>query len=121
MDSILNSTKKILGLELEYNAFDLDVQTHINAAFSTLMQMGIPENGFFVTNSDDAWSDLGLPPDQLHMVKSYVFLKTKSLFDPPQTSYLINAMEKQLGEFEWRLHMMREVALPPPPVPEEVV
>jgi hypothetical protein len=37
-----------------------------------------------------------------------VFLKVRQLFDPPNTSYLIEAMEKQIREFEWRLNTNRE-------------
>ena len=45
---------------------------------------------------------------QYNSVKSYVFLKVRQLFDPPQTSYLITAVEKQIEELEWRLNTHRE-------------
>lgn len=119
MESILNSTKRVLGLDVNYNAFDLDVITHINATFSTLNQLGVgPENGFFIQGDSETWADIMLPDNQLHLVKSYVYLKVRSLFDPPQTSYLVTAVQKQIEEFEWRLNMMREVLIPLP-VPEE--
>lgn len=119
MESILNSTKRVLGLDVNYNAFDLDVITHINAAFSTLNQLGVgPENGYFIQGDAETWADITLPDNQLHLVKSYVYLKVRSLFDPPQTSYLVTAVQKQIEEFEWRLNMMREVLIPLP-VPEE--
>ena len=118
-ESILNSTKKVLGLEINYNAFDLDITTHINAAFSTLNQLGVgPVDGFYITGNEETWTDIGLPSNQLHLAKSYIYLKVRSLFDPPATSFLIASSEKQLQEFEWRLNMFREVALPDP-VPEE--
>lgn len=120
MESILNSTKRILGLEVSYNAFDLDITTHINAAFSTLNQLGVgPEDGFFIVGPDEVWADIMLPDNQLHLVKSYLYLKVRSLFDPPTTSFLIAATQKQIEEFEWRLNMFREVALPPVLVPED--
>jgi hypothetical protein len=120
MASILTSTKKILGLDADYVAFDLDVTTHINAAFSTLNQLGVgPEEGFFIEGATEDWGDFEVPANELNSAKSYVYLKVRMLFDPPGTSFLIAAMDAQIKEMEWRLNMFREVALPDPE-PEEV-
>jgi hypothetical protein len=108
--SILTSTKKILGIAEDYTVFDLDIITHINSAFSTLTQLGVgPTNGFMIEDASEVWSDFIDELDyQYNAVKSYVFLKVRQLFDPPQTSYLISAMEKQIEELEWRLNVHRE-------------
>lgn len=120
-ESILISTKKILGLEADYTPFDLDVMTHINSAFSLLNQLGVgPTEGFFIEDDSALWSDFIVPENQLHLVKTYVFLKVRILFDPPGTSFLIDAMNNQIKEFEWRLNVFREVELPPFVPPEEV-
>lgn len=109
-DSILISTKKILGLSEDYAAFDLDVLTHINMAFATLNQLGVgPSVSFSVEDSSAGWSDLGVPPGQLSLVRTYVYLKTKMLFDPPGTSFVIEATNKQIAELEWRLMAYKEV------------
>jgi len=107
--SILKSTKKILGLPDDYTVFDLDVITHINTAFSTLTQLGVgPSTGFMIEDATPVWNDfIGADP-QYNAVKSYVFLKVKSMFDPPQTSYLITAQNEQMRELEWRLNVRRE-------------
>lgn len=108
-ESILTSTKKILGLAEEYTAFDLDVLTHLNAAFSILDQLGVgPEGGFFIDDAATTWDDYLVPPNQLHLVKTYVYLKVRNTFDPPTTSFLIDAMDKQIKEYEWRLNVFRE-------------
>lgn len=110
-NSILISTKKILGVEDAYTAFDIDIITHINSAFSSLNQLGIgPEAGFEINDNAALWQDLALPLNQLSMVKSYIYLKTRMLFDPPGTSYLIEAMNQQIREHEWRLSTFREQA-----------
>lgn len=107
--SILTSTKKILGISADYTTFDLDIITHINAAFSTLSHLGIgPAEGFMIEDVDAEWGDFIDDISQLSSVKSYVFLKVRQLFDPPTTSYLITAVEKQIQEFEWRLNSRRE-------------
>jgi len=113
-ESILKSTKKILGLAEDYTPFDLDVITHINAAFSILNQLGVGyEDGFWIEDEATVWDDYGVPANQLHLVKTYVYLKVRSLFDPPATSYLIEATNNQIKEYEWRLNVFREWALDP--------
>ena len=112
-NSILKSTKKILGIAADYTAFDLDIITHINSVFSILHQMGIgPDEGFAIEDSTDQWTAYAVPAFQLTMVKTYMYLKVRMLFDPPGTSYLIEAMNKQIQEYEWRLNVNRENLLP---------
>lgn len=116
--SILVSTKKILGLTKEYTAFDLDIITHINAAFIVLMQLGVgPITGFSIESHEETWEDYLVPSHHLSLAKTYVFLKVKLLFDPPGTSYLIEAINKQIEELEFRLNIFHETELPE----EEVV
>lgn len=108
--SILNSTKKILGLGPDDPSFDQDVLTYINSAFSNLHQLGIgPEEGFFIEDERTEWEDYGVDSlPILHQLKTCVYLRARMMFDPPQTSYLLQAMERQIVEAEWRLNEMRE-------------
>jgi hypothetical protein len=124
--SILTSTKKILGIAEDYTVFDLDIITHINSAFSTLTQLGVgPAVGFMINDATEEWTDFIVEDFQFNSVKSYVFLKVRQLFDPPQTSYLIGAVEKQIQELEWRLNVHREETgwvdpNPPPRYPIDI-
>jgi hypothetical protein len=121
--SILTSTKKILGIPESYTAFDLDIITHINSVFSVLSQLGVgPSEGFMIEDETPVWNDFPVSTNQLNLVRTYVFLKTRLLFDPPTTSFLIEAMNNQVREYEWRLNVFRECDLPPlmPPVMEEL-
>lgn len=119
-DSILKSTKKILGLADDYDAFDLDVITHINAAFTILDQLGIgPTDGYSIEDDTAVWSDFNCPLNQLNLLKTYIYLKVRVLFDPPGTSFLLEAANNQIKEYEWRLSTLREVEQPhfiPPPL-----
>ena len=111
-DSILTSTKHILNISEADTAFDLDVLTHINTALSAAHQLGIGEtDGMVAEDETKTWSDLNLPTSQQHMLKTYVFLRVRILFDPPQTSFALNAQSDQLKEYEWRLSTFRETAL----------
>jgi hypothetical protein len=108
--SILTSTKKILGIAEDYTVFDLDIITHINTAFSTLTQLGVGlPVGFMIEDESAEWGDFNIDDDiQYNAIKSYVFLRVRLLFDPPTASYLIDASERQLRELEWRLNVHRE-------------
>lgn len=119
--SILKSVKKILGVEDTNLAFDLDIITHINSAFSTLWQLGVGPATQFVIEDDSAeWSEFYAEDDSvMNLVRSYVFLKVRSIFDPPATSYAIGALEKQIEQFEWRLNASREDEHWVDPDPEE--
>jgi hypothetical protein len=48
----------------------------------------------------------------LNLVKTYMFLKVRFLFDPPTTSYHLSAMKDQISEYEWRLREFREELTP---------
>jgi hypothetical protein len=123
-DSILDSIKKVLGLDAGYTVFDTDVMIHINSVFSDLNDLGIgPTNGFMITDNTTLWSTYLAADNGLNRIKSYMFLRVKALFDPPQTSFAIDAMKKQIEEFEWRISVRREgtawVDPNPPPQPTE--
>lgn len=111
-DSILQSTKKLLGLDREYSAFDLDIITHINSAFSTLYQAGVgPLEGYMISDENDVWS--AFIGNQMHIndVKSYLYIQVRMLFDPPTTSFALAANEKMLAEYIWRLSVAAEFAI----------
>lgn len=107
-DSILNSTKKNLGLTEDYTAFDLDVTMHINSALATLNQLGIgPSEGLAIEDDTTTWDDL-FTDVRFNSAKTYVFLSVRLVFDPPSTSYLIESLRKQKEELEHRLVTLRE-------------
>jgi len=111
-NSILTSTKKILGIDAAYTVFDLDVITHINTAFSTLYQLGVgPAAGFAIQDDTLTWDDF-IEGDIsiVNACKTYVYLRTRLLFDPPPTSFALQSMKEQLREYEWRISVLREEA-----------
>ena len=110
-NSILTSTKKILGIDASYTVWDLDIITHINAAFSILSQLGVgPPNGFMIEDDVTTWDEFTSYGNTLSLSRTYVFLKVRLLFDPPTTSFLLGAMNDQMKEYEWRLSVLREAS-----------
>lgn len=109
MNSILNSIKKLLGIEAEDTSFDTDVIININTALMVLNQLGLgPEGGFSIYDSTAMWSDFLEDNKNLEAVKSYVFLKVRLAFDPPSSSAVIESMQRQINELEWRLNVQAD-------------
>lgn len=107
-ESILASIKKLIGIEDTETYFDSDIVTGINSAFSSLNQIGIgPDDGFSISDETKIWSDYLTDVRTLELVKSYVHLKTKLLFDPPSSSSIIDIINKEISEFEWRLNIIK--------------
>jgi hypothetical protein len=108
-DSILTDTKKVLGIAEDDTSFDLDVIMHINSAFTTLADLGVgPATGFMITDATTTWGALLGSDLNLNNVKTLVYLKVRLVFDPPNTSFVLNALQEQIREHEWRLNTRRE-------------
>lgn len=106
MESILNTIKKMLGFEADYNAFDTDIIVNINMVFNILLQLGVgPAEGFSISGPDETWSDYITDMRKLEMVKTYIYLKVKQIFDPGTSSALNTAIDNQIKELEWRLNV----------------
>lgn len=104
MDSILNSIKKMLGIEAEYRHFDEDIIMHINTTLMTISQLGVGSEVQLVTSDLETWSDLFGDVSQIPAIKTYVYLKVRMLFDPPTSAFVLEAMKNQAAELEWRLN-----------------
>lgn len=105
MESILTTIKLQLGIGADYAHFDQQIMVHINAAFVTLNQLGVgPTKPFIVTSEMDTWAKALGEIEDIEAVKLYIALKVKMLFDPPTTSFVLDAMNRQVSELEWRLN-----------------
>lgn len=109
--SILKSTKKNLGLDAEYHAFDLDVMTHINKAFFDLYRLGIgPAGGYSIDDDGDDWPDFLDDGPILHAVKTYVYLTVRLIWDPPSAAHHVAAAKEQIVQLEHTMLTERELA-----------
>jgi len=107
--SILVSIKKLLGIEEEYTHFDSDIIMHINFAFMNLNQLGVGETiGFKIEDDEAIWDDFIGERLDLEGVKTFIYLKVRLIFDPPQTGFLVDAIKEQIKELEWRLNVQVE-------------
>lgn len=108
-ESILTSIKKMLGIAEEYEHFDADLIMHINSVFSILTQIGVgPSKGFMIEDKSSTWRNFISDDTKYMLVKSYMHLKVKLLFDPPLSSAVLECYKAQISEYEWRLNVAAE-------------
>lgn len=108
-NSILNTIKKMLGLSEDYVAFDADIIVHINSALMSVQQLGIgPTAGMAISDSSATWGSLLGDRENLEAVKSFIYIKVRLVFDPPSSSFVLQALKEDANELEWRLREQAE-------------
>lgn len=108
-ESILITIKKMLGLGEDYTPFDEDLVGHINSAIMAAHQLGIGQNDFLITGSDETWTDwLGTRPEKFPAIRHYIYMRTKISWDPPANSFAVSSLQKQIDEMTWRLNVQAE-------------
>lgn len=106
MNSILNDIKKLLGIASDITSFDTDLIIDINSVFMILTQLGVgPDTGFSITGPTETWSDFMSDMSKAESVKTYIFLKARLMFDPPQNGSVLEANKQLISELEWRLNV----------------
>ena len=109
MESILTTIKKLLGIEKDYTHFDADIIVYINMALMTLNQLGVgPEQPVSIASDMNTWQNTFGDVKDIEAVKTYIYLKVRMLFDPPSNSSVLEAMNRQANELEWRLNVQVE-------------
>lgn len=105
MESILTSTKKVIGLTEDDTHFDEVIILHINSVFMILNQLGVgPTDGFRIEDKSSIWSDFTSDKKTIEAVKTYVPAKVKLAFDPPQASTVMTCLKELVAELESRLN-----------------
>lgn len=109
VESILTSIKLLLGITEDYDYFDSQIITHINSVFMILTQLGVgPPEGFVINDKSNIWNEFIPDGKNLELIKSYVHLKVRILFDPPSSSVVMESTNRMINEFEWRLNAAAE-------------
>lgn len=103
-DSVLSSTKQMLGISPEDTSFDVNVIMSINTALTILMDLGLTEvEDQIVTSDKMTWDELLGGRTDIEYVKTYIYQKVKLIFDPPTSTAAIDAMQRSISELEWRI------------------
>lgn len=107
--SILTEIKKLMGIGPEEDHFDIDLTIHINSALTSLTGIGVgPEQGYSISNADQNWIDFipNADPSLLNIVKTYIYLKVKLIFDPPASSISVTSFTEAAAELLWRASVL---------------
>ena len=103
--SILKCIKDMLNVPLDDHVFDAELIVYINSAFAHLCQIGVgPIDGFEIEDDSTEWSEYTGDDKMFNMVKTFVFLSVKLIFDPPASSSVQKILEDKLREQEFRLN-----------------
>ena len=104
LDSVLSSTKQMLGINVEDDSFDVNVIMAINAALAILFDLGLTEvEDQVIIDDETTWDELLEGRTDIEYAKIYIFQKVKLIFDPPTSSAAIEAMQRSISELEWRI------------------
>lgn len=104
--SILRYIKDASGVGVDDSAFDGELIMHINSVFMILRQIGVgPETSFSIEDDSATWDEFTDDELLLPMIRSYVTLKVRKLFDPPVSSSLLESLNLTIDEYEWRLQI----------------
>ena len=107
---ILSSIKELLGISYEDESFDFEILMHINTTLAILFQMGVDEAGDTpVIDITTTWRELFGDRTDLEMVKTYIYFKVKSMFDPPTNSAGLESLNRVMKEFEWRINNLKTI------------
>lgn len=112
-ESILTSVKKGVGGITETDeGFDPELIMHINTVLSTLTQLGVgPKSGFSIEDKSTTWNDFVGDDPRLNMIKTFVVLSVRMIFDPPTSGAAAEAFKSKIAELEWRLNVQVESEL----------
>lgn len=102
--TILNEIKQMLGIVPETTEFDIDILSNINSAFLILHQLGIGGSTAFYIEPDSVWADLKTTINHT-IIRDYLYLKTKVVFDPPSSSSVTEAYNNRISELEFRMNI----------------
>ena len=103
-NSILKSTADRLDSR-DFTVFYDDLIATINTCFGYLHEYGCgSEEGFEITGENETWDDFECKTKyQKQLAKTYIFMKTKIIFDPPQSGPLLSALQKEIAQAEWHI------------------
>lgn len=103
--SILNSIKKKLGPHLDDSYFDSDIVSYINTYLSRLNGIGIGTEGFMITDSSQTWEEFEPLYSMIPGIDTYVYLRCRLVFDPPQNSNITQTIKEEINELTWTLEV----------------
>ena len=109
-DNVLSSVKKLCNIDGDDKSFDQDLIIHINSVLMVIMQEWHGMNSAFrIEDGTETWDDIVGEDTNYEGLKDLVGLKVRLLFDPPTNSSLLQSMNEQIKDLEWRLYFWKDL------------
>lgn len=108
--TLLTEIKKQLCVGNDTTAFDDEIQSYISPILLTLNELGALSDEEMTLLLQDPNLDINtIFKDDIRAVAiTYIGMKVKLIFDPPSTSFVLEAFNRQLEELEWRMRQKIE-------------
>lgn len=107
---VLALVKKQLGIEETDTDFDKDIIAAINTVLGILYQVGAMDSMQSLDDYLTTYEMLFEDETIRELVKSYIYLKVRLLFDPPASSTIQKSFEETAKELEWRIYCINNKA-----------
>ena len=107
-DSILSSTKILLGVDPEYKAFDLELVMLINSALFSLYQIGVGEEPYTVADESNTWTDFLGVDTRLDVVKALIYKKVRLTWDLTTAGFVLDVIKVSIDDDEVLINIKAE-------------
>ena len=109
-EKILDSVKTICNVALDDTSFDNDLILYTNSALMVVMQEwhGM-DHAFRLQDGTETWAQLLGEDTDYEGVKELVGLKVRLTFDPPSSQTVMQAIQDQIRDLEWRLYIWKDL------------
>ena len=111
-ESILITVKRMLiGIGEDDPNFDAILIHYINSMLMHSVIVGLGKKGFKITGESETWEDfLGPDFNDYELVKEYVSLKVRLMFDPPTVGSVVEAIKQEIEHAEWIINTLELVS-----------
>ena len=108
-DNILTSIKKMNNVLEDDKSFDQEFILYINSVLMVIMQewYGM-DHAFRLEDGTETWEDLLGEDTDYEGVKELIGLKVRLMFDPPSNGTVLQAINDQIQDLEWRLFIWKD-------------
>lgn len=109
-DNILASVKRICNIAEPDTSFDDELIMYTNTVLMELMQEwhGM-DHAFRVVDGTETWDQILSGDTDYEGVKEFVGLKVRLMFDTPTSSSVLQAIQDQIKNLEWRMYIWKDM------------
>jgi len=108
--SILQDVRVACNLEENDDAFDGQLIQLTNTMLFRSAQIGVGKKGFAIDGIGQRWTDFVSESfSEFESLKTYIGLRVRLIFDPPENGAVREVFEKTADELEWCIYSEADV------------